>query len=265
MPKTTRDGSVSPHKLALPDAIVEGRLLLYYQPIVRMTTGRVQHYEALLRLRDRAGRIIAPAEFLAEVQTLGLAQRYTEWVIAAAVDAMQERPGVRIHVNLFSECIGKSCLLEFIQKHVRNLASGRLGFEMTEDTVIANLSSTADWILTVKGLGCPFVIDDFGAGNTATEALVSLPVDAVKIDGALVTGLTQDPAKRSLVEAVSKMAKAQEKAVIAEWVESETIAQELLDMGICDGQGYFLGAPNAKLPKRMGRRRAIATASSAAT
>lgn len=265
MQTTSRDDSASAHALALTEAIAEQRLMLYYQPIVRMTTGRVMHYEALLRLRDRDGRIVAPGQFLPAVQESGLAGSYTKWVICEAVQAIRTRPGVKVYVNLFSECIGRPDLVEFIRDQVRGLEPGRLGFEISEDTVIANLSATSEWILAIKSLGCLFAIDDFGAGNTATVALVSLPVDCVKIDGSLVTGMTADPEKRSLVEAVYAMARGQVKVVIAEWVESEAIAGELLNIGITDGQGFFFGSPGPRLPKRMGRRRAIADAGRAAT
>lgn len=263
--RTHSEGTNVDDVRALSEAVAERRLMLFYQPIVRMPTGQVVHYEALIRLRDREGHVIVPGRFLPDVSRLGLATEYTKWVIGTAISALKARPRLRIHVNLFSECVGNPSLLQFVREQVAGLAPGQFGFEMSEDTVIANMSATADWILALKQIGCQFAIDDFGAGNTATDVLVSLPVDCVKIDGSLVMGITADRQKRSLVEAVGTMARGQKKIVVAECVESEAIAGELISIGIEIGQGYFFGAPGPRLPQRMGRRRAVAAAGRAAT
>jgi EAL domain-containing protein (putative c-di-GMP-specific phosphodiesterase class I) len=103
----------------------------------------------------------------------------------------------------------------------------------------------ASFIGTLKGLGCRFALDDFGAGLSSFSYLKTLPVDYLKIDGGFVTGLVGNDIDQAMVEAVHHIGHMMRLETIAEWVESRAILLKLRQIGVNFGQGYALGHPRA--------------------
>lgn len=95
----------------------------------------------------------------------------------------------------------------------------------------------------MRSLGCTIALDDFGSGFSSMSQLQTLPIDYIKIDGALITDLPGSEINRALVKSVSEVAKILKVKTVAEFVESEDILQVLQDLGIDYAQGYLFGKP----------------------
>ncbi|MCW8141711.1 MAG: EAL domain-containing protein, partial [Planctomycetota bacterium] len=116
-------------------------------------------------------------------------------------------------------------------------------FEITETAAIANVERARGAIEGLRAMGARFWLDDFGSGLSSFNYLKHFPVDGLKIDGLFVKGVARNPLDHALVEAIQKIAASLGLATVAECVESEEIAQRLVEIGVPWGQGFHLGPP----------------------
>lgn len=229
----------------IKDALRLDRLALHFQPIVRLATGEVEHYEVLVRMVDQGGEIIGPGQFLPIAERFGLMSQVDRWVVGQVLDLLEARPDLRLFVNLSGASLGDELLLSHIEERVRQsrLGSGRLTFEITETAAVTDVHRAQQWMRRLTAVGCRFALDDFGVGFSSFWYLKMLPADSVKIEGSFVSHLHTDPSSRAIVQAMTAVAHALGKEVIAEWVETAETAALLRAMGVEHGQGFFWGGP----------------------
>ena len=235
----------------IKDALREDRFEVHYQPVVRLVDGHVEHYEALLRMRDEDGDLVSPATFIPAAERFGLMPHLDRWVVEHVLETLEHQPDLRIFVNLSGRSLADEALLEFIEGRIRamKLRPGRLGFEITETAIIQDLVLAERWLQRLRALGCRFALDDFGAGFNSLSYLRNLPIDQLKIDGSFIRTLASDPKQRALVLAMHRLAEILDMESVAEFVESEAILEVLRTMGVTCGQGYHLGKPAPAVPQ----------------
>ena len=119
----------------------------------------------------------------------------------------------------------------------------KLCFDISESVAIANLTDATRLMSTLGKLGCRFALDDFGSGHSSFAYLKTLPVDFLKIDGVYVKGVADDPLSFAIVRSINDIGQVMEKHIIAEFVESERVAEKLREIGIDYYQGYFIAEP----------------------
>jgi EAL domain-containing protein (putative c-di-GMP-specific phosphodiesterase class I) len=166
-------------------------------------------------------------------------------VVERVLARLLSRPELKVFVNIAGASLGDTELLIAIEERIRRsgIEAGRLGFEVTETTAVADLGAAQSWIGRLKALGCLFALDDFGVGFASFAYLGSLPVDFVKIDRSFVETVDSCRTNRAVVEAVRSVARAMGREVIAEGVERSAQADVLREIGIDRGQGYHWGPP----------------------
>ena len=137
-------------------------------------------------------------------------------------------------------------LLGYIQKlflKYNGVRPKHICFEITETAAIRNLTAATAFIRALKRIGCRFALDDFGSGLSSFAYLKNLPIDFLKIDGAFVRDMEQDPFDCAIVEATVRIASVMKVPAIAEWVENEEILKHLRKLGVSYGQGYYISKP----------------------
>lgn len=229
----------------LKDALRDGQLRLVVQKIVALPDAGSDSGEALVRMVDDSGGLIPPGSFLPAAERFGLVSALDRWVVETAVELLASGKASRLFVNLSGSSLGSAALLSEIEALVvrAGLPPGALTFEITETAAIADITGLQRWARRLKELGCSFALDDFGTGFSSFAYLQNLPVDLVKIDGSFVYDLDSNPTNRALVQAMVTVAHALGKAVIAEKVERQGVADILAELGVEFGQGWLWGKP----------------------
>ncbi|MGP8097706.1 MAG: PAS domain S-box protein, partial [Steroidobacteraceae bacterium] len=157
----------------LARACDESRFELFYQPIVPIgkTPHDREHFELMLRLRDEAGCLVLPAEFIPAAERYNVMPSIDRWVVRQALDRLVHRvaSGVKpytIAVNLSGTSLNDERFLEYLiaELSAHDLAPGAMCFEITETAAIANLGNVVYFMRELKTRGCHFALDDFGSG-----------------------------------------------------------------------------------------------------
>lgn len=227
-------------------AIREDRMVLFFQPIFDIQKNQISHFEALVRLREKDGTIVGPAEFIPVLEAAGEMYLLDRWVIKLATRALKDHPELtNIAINLSAQAFKDDNLVPNIIENlgITQVNPNRITFELTESASLFNLQMTQSVIKQLHQLGCSFSVDDFGSGFSSFAYLKSLPADYIKVDGSFIKNLDQDPVDQALVKSMVQVIQAIGKKAIAEYVENEAILQLLVKIGIDYVQGYHIGHP----------------------
>jgi diguanylate cyclase (GGDEF)-like protein/PAS domain S-box-containing protein len=233
-------------------ALEENRLILHCQPILDLNTNEICQYELLLRLPgEERGEPLAPSAFLYTAERFGLIQSIDGWVVREAIALIAEhaRMGMKLvlNVNLSGKSIGDRKLAALIEETLADarIDPAQLNFELTETAAIANLEEAKAFASRMRGRGCQFALDDFGAGFGSFYYLKNFPFDYLKIDGDFIRGLVASPIDQLVVEAIVSIARGMGKKTVAEFVADEETVQLLRTIGVDCAQGYHIGMPRA--------------------
>jgi diguanylate cyclase (GGDEF)-like protein/PAS domain S-box-containing protein len=237
------------------NALEEGRFELFRQtilPLQKADSGA--HYELLLRMRDEAGKIVSPDNFMTAAERYGITPNIDRWVIENAfrwlVSEADEREKLTMcSINLSGQSLGDDKFLPYVidQFHRSGLDASKICFEITETAAIASFSQANRFIQALKELGCRFALDDFGTGLSSFGYLKHFPVDYLKIDGSFVKEILHDPIDREMVRSINEIGHLTGKQTIAEFAENQEIINMLQSLGVDYAQGYGVSQPQRVL------------------
>ncbi len=230
------------------EALDRDGFVLYAQPILDLQTDQTVRYEILLRLRDRAGKIIPPGAFLDVAEQFGLSGDIDRWVLKKVMDVLSDASlgeDLSFAVNLSPRSLTDPELLDMVSKKEALSVIGpvRLVLEITETAAIYNIHVAKDFLRTLRSQGYEFALDDFGMGFSSFYQLKNLDVDYLKIDGSFVRNLSKDPVDKHLVTAMVHLARSLGKTTIAEFVEDGETLEILRSIGVDCAQGFHIGRP----------------------
>lgn len=235
-------------------AAIKGEgLMLHYQPVVELDTGRIEGVEALVRWNHPSRGLIMPDEFIPLAEDAGLISELGLWVLTTAVGQLRTWIDAGVVVDSrFSVRINISATdlqsLQFIED-VRGVLKDtgvrpeQVVLELTEVAIVKGNELDRYSLGGLRGLGVGIEIDDFGTGYSSISYLRRLPVDRVKVDRSLIVGLGTDPSQPPLVAAVLQLVRACGLEAVWEGVETAEQAEHLRSLGCLSAQGYFFSKP----------------------
>jgi len=231
------------------EGIAENRFCLYVQDIAGLQdqTQQTCHYEVLIRYVDERGSIVPPGAFLPPAERFGLSPKLDRWVIRQVCEflARNKDRNLKLSINLSGLSIADDELLLFVRNTLEryDVDPKQLGFEITETAAISNLANAVQFIKAMNDIGCSFALDDFGSGLSSFGYLKTLPVDYVKIDGIFVKDILDDQVDLAMVRSINDIGHLMGKKTIAEFVENQSIADTLKQVGVDYAQGYGVSKP----------------------
>jgi two-component system CheB/CheR fusion protein len=236
----------------IQSAIEEGRLFLYRQSIIPLSTEDrdMDHFEILLRMRDRDDRDVPPGAFIPAAERFALMPMLDRWVIRNTLSWLEgaESRGQRLglcSINISGHSLADDGLKEFILKQLElhNIPANKICFEITETAAVSRLDQAIHFIGEMRELGCRFALDDFGTGMSSFAYLKNLPVDFLKIDGSFVRDLLEDPVDHGMVESINQIGHLMGLKTIAEYVENDKVRKRLNEIGVDYVQGFGVAIP----------------------
>jgi diguanylate cyclase (GGDEF)-like protein/PAS domain S-box-containing protein len=255
---TSRRGEVG-WASRLARSIEENRFFLVFQHADNIG-GRddLDYVEVLLRLRDEQGRVVPPMAFIPAAERYQLMGNVDRWVVKrvlhclANFEAAPTAEGAfvrqaRMAVNLSGVSLSDPSFLSFVLDEFDRTGANpaRLCFEITETAAISNLRRATRFMEQLKERGCRFALDDFGSGLSSFAYLKNMPVDYLKIDGMFVKGAAANSTDFSMVESINRIGHVMGMKTIAEFVESQTILEQMKRLGIDFVQGYHVHQPES--------------------
>ncbi|WP_164203149.1 putative bifunctional diguanylate cyclase/phosphodiesterase [[Micrococcus luteus] ATCC 49442] len=234
-------------------AAVKGEgLVLHYQPVIELETGRIEGVEALVRWQHPTRGLIMPDEFIPLAEDAGLISELGLWVLTTAVGQLRHWIDEAVVDSTFSVRINISATdlqsLQFIED-VRGVLKEtgvrpeQVVLELTEVAIVRGNELDRYSLGGLRGLGVGIEIDDFGTGYSSISYLRRLPVDRVKVDRSLIEGLGTDPSQPALVAAVLQLVRACGLEAVWEGVETAEQAEQLRNLGCLSAQGYYFSKP----------------------
>ena len=243
-------------------AVERSEFVVYYQPIVSLTTGRIAGFEALVRWQHPERGLVSPVEFIPVAEEIGLIEPLGAWVCMTACRQMrqwqQQFPDLMpltISINLSVKQFWQPNLIEQLDKilSLSGLDGKSLKLEITEGAIIeddqdarrlapASLSATAIF-QQLKSRQIQLSIDDFGTGYSSLSYLHRFPVDTLKIDQSFLIRIGENGENREIVQAIVTLAQILGMNAIAEGVETAHHLAWVRAMNCEFGQGYFFSKP----------------------
>jgi diguanylate cyclase (GGDEF)-like protein len=230
-------------------AMREDKLVLYAQPIRAAVDSGTRRFELLLRMHDEDGALVPAADIIPVAQRLGLIRDIDRWVARRGIEllALAQNGGydVQFSINLSASALSDAALLDVIRgEFARTGASPeRLIIEMTEATALADVRAALDFVHALREIGCRFSLDSFSSEASFYQCLKHLPIDFLKVDGSLVTGLSADSVDADFVRSIVEMCHGLKIATVAQSVESEQALDAVNQSGVDFVQGYLIGTP----------------------
>ncbi|WP_254938822.1 EAL domain-containing protein [Cyanobium sp. Morenito 9A2] len=230
------------------------RLLLHYQPIVRLENGTIVGTEALVRMVGAKGDLIAPHQFIPMAERTGLIIPMERWVLTRAIETLRafehQKPHWRLAINVSPNHLERGNLAQELLEEQRRSGVDltRLTIEITETVLLSQHIQAKRDLTALKEAGVTIALDDFGTGYSSLAWLTEMPIDIVKLDKTYVDRLANDARTTTLIGGFIKVFHDLGIEVAAEGIETENQRQQLLALGCRTGQGYLFGAPTAELP-----------------
>lgn len=242
---SSRKAVLSKHRV-YKEALHDGRIVPYFQPIIDSKDGFVMKYEALARLELYDGTIVTPYDFLDAAIEDNTFEFFTRQMMQK-VFQVYERNSVNFSINLTYKNINSQSMLDYIKNRLDKYGGDRITFEIVETEEIDDYEVVERFINMVKLYGSKISIDDFGSGYSNFTNLIKLNIDFLKLDGTLISKILTDEKSRFMVKGLIEFAKSTEIKTVAEFVSSYEIAQCVKELGVDYLQGYYYGEPKRAL------------------
>jgi diguanylate cyclase (GGDEF)-like protein len=235
----------------LRGALERDEFFVAYQPIVELSTGRIEGLEALVRWRHPQRGLVMPGEFISLAEETGLIVPIGRLVLRQACEHVASwqvthgRPDLRLHVNVSPRQVKDATLVDDVSEALRvsGLTPASLTLEITENLRLGDVDDALLRLKELKTLGISLAVDDFGTGYSSLSYLQRFPIDVLKIDRSFVERLGREDDAEALVRSILEIARTLRLSTVAEGVERADQSAVLAQLHCEFGQGYLLEVP----------------------
>jgi multidomain signaling protein FimX len=229
----------------IKSALMENRFRLVQQPVASLQGEDPNMFDVLIRMLDHQGKEVLPAEFMAAAERNDLLKNIDRWVVGASLSfAAQRKPGC-LFVRLSKDSVLDQGFSEWLKTQLATGAHvpARICFQITESIAEQYMNASMKQLGDLKKMGFRIALERFGSGRDSGKLLSAVPLDFIKIDGALVQDLSGNFETQGVVKKLVEQAMKLKIETIAERVEDANTMAVLWQLGVQFIQGYFVNAP----------------------
>lgn len=232
----------------LKRAIDNKNVVPYYQGMHNNQTGKIDKYEALMRIIDN-DTVYMPDSFMEVAKKFKLYPEISRQMITKVLEQFEElNETVSINVSLYD--IESATFREWILYRIRKAPDpAKIVIEFVETEECADLNLVREFIKDVHDAGGKIAIDDFGSGYSTFNTIINLKPDLIKIDGSIISGIVENPVNLQVMKTICYLASSMGIGTIAEFVDSDAIQNLIVESNINHSQGYLFSVPKPELIK----------------
>ncbi|MBI3186987.1 MAG: GGDEF domain-containing protein [Gammaproteobacteria bacterium] len=220
-------------------------IVLHYQPVVNVKTGKTDYFEALLRIRDKQG-LISAGDIFPVAEKLSLEAEIDLAVLKCVENDLKHRLipcNTGVSINFSAALFSLPELNHKLQHLAEYLADYDIIFEVTENTLISDLKMVSLKLDQLRQQGFQIALDDFGSGYSSIRYLANMPIDIVKFDISMIKQLAMEDKSRAIISGTAGVILRSGFKLVAEGIENSDLINVVTNMGATHMQGYALGKP----------------------
>ncbi len=241
----------------LENALNEDRIVAVYQPIFDLRSGQQVAEEALARIQDKNGELVAAGQFIDAAVELQMVHRIDYQIMRKMIQRCaetfkQQRCSYPHFVNISADLLRHPQLvhelLEYSQQICQHCPQDQCNqqpvvIEITEQELLGEMDEVRHLLAPFIDSGMPLAIDDFGSGYSSFSYLADLPISYLKFDGALIKRVAFEDRAKKIITGIQRMAESLNLITIAEHIENQETLAALNEIGVAWGQGFFSARP----------------------
>jgi len=233
----------------LRKALDEDTFELRFQPINEIRNGNTTHHEVLIRVRADDGSLVSPDAFLPAAVRFGMMSEIDLWMLRHAAMAyaehVKDHPELKLSINISANAFESEDLPSYVRDTFAefNVPAENIILEITESLAIRRPLHVERQIAALRKLGCKLALDDFGTGYSSFSYLQQIDCDYIKIDGAFVVALLDNPVDQKVIRLIADIGREAGMRTIAEYVQNAEALALLEELGVDMAQGNFVGKP----------------------
>ena len=226
------------------EALEDGRIECFYQPIFDVATHKRVKYEALVRMIDKEGKVITPFFFLQDILHTNLYNEITKYIVQTVFKTIK-RTSASISLNLnFSDILDDNLYNGIIEEIEKNKEMAhKLTIELLEYELLEDYEQVKNNIEKIRSYGVKIALDDFGSGYSNYAIFKEIEIDTIKIDGTIIKEIDASEVLFDIAKSIVVLAESLGIEIVAEFVHSKSVYEKVKELGIGYAQGFYLGKP----------------------
>lgn len=227
----------------LKNALTNDGIVPYFQGVHNNKLGKIDRYEALMRIKNSDGSICMPGKFLPVAKKYHLYSYLSTKMIGKVLDIFKDRNEV-VSLNISAYDIGSKPVCSMIMQKLRETKDcSRIIFEIVEAEHLSNIDELISFIKNVRSYGAKIAIDDFGSGYSNFREIIAIKPEYIKIDGDVIKNIGTNETQDAVIDTVVFLADRLGTKLVAEYVETEEIQKLVCAQGIGFSQGFYFSRP----------------------
>ncbi|MBN1498602.1 MAG: GGDEF domain-containing protein [Spirochaetes bacterium] len=230
------------------DSIDNDSIVPYFQPIINNLSGKIEKYEALIRIIDKTGELILPKKFLENSKQSKIYPSLSKIMIEKTFSWFHRRNfDFSINISIEDICNPETSGFIYSILAANPETSAHCIFEIIDIGNVSDFSEIINFSNKLKNYGAKIAVDDFGSDFSNFKSISRVDVDFIKIDPSIIKNLQSDSKSKIIAETIIDYSKKMKIKTIAQFVYNKAVFNEVKAMGIDYSQGYYLGIPSGKV------------------